>query len=278
MKEIFDKISADCSRITTQRYSTSFTWGIYLLSKDLRPHIYAIYGFVRFADEIVDTFHEYDKKYLLDKFKKDCFEAIAFGISLNPVLNSFQKVVNDFGIDHELIELFLNSMEMDLQPEMYSKEKYDKYILGSAEVVGLMCLYVFVNGNKEQYESLKPFAMKLGSTFQKVNFLRDVKADFQQLNRNYFPNVNLENFSDYQKFEIEKEIEEEFRVALIGIKQLPISSRKGVYLAYIYYKKLFDKIKNVNAKQIMNKRIRISNGRKIGLMLDSIFRYKMNFL
>ncbi|MBY0541993.1 MAG: phytoene/squalene synthase family protein [Sphingobacteriaceae bacterium] len=278
MKEIFDKISADCSRITTQRYSTSFTWGIYLLSKDLRPHIYAIYGFVRFADEIVDTFHEYDKKYLLDKFKKDCFEAIAFGISLNPVLNSFQKVVNDFGIDHELIELFLNSMEMDLQPEMYSKEKYEKYILGSAEVVGLMCLYVFVNGNKEQYESLKPFAMKLGSTFQKVNFLRDVKADFQQLNRNYFPNVNLENFSDYQKFEIEKEIEEEFRVALIGIKQLPISSRKGVYLAYIYYKKLFDKIKNVNAKQIMNKRIRISNGRKIGLMLDSIFRYKMNFL
>lgn len=278
MKEIFDKISADCSRITTQRYSTSFTWGIYLLSKDLRPHIYAIYGFVRFADEIVDTFHEYDKKYLLDKFKKDCFEAIAFGISLNPVLNSFQKVVNHFGIDHELIELFLNSMEMDLQPEMYSKEKYEKYILGSAEVVGLMCLYVFVNGNKEQYESLKPFAMKLGSTFQKVNFLRDVKADFQQLNRNYFPNVNLENFSDYQKFEIEKEIEEEFRVALIGIKQLPISSRKGVYLAYIYYKKLFDKIKNVNAKQIMNKRIRISNGRKIGLMLDSIFRYKMNFL
>ena len=278
MKEIFDKISADCSRITTQRYSTSFTWGIYLLSKDLRPHIYAIYGFVRFADEIVDTFHDYDKEYLLDKFKKDCFEAIAFGISLNPVLNSFQKVVNDFGIDHELIELFLNSMEMDLQPEMYSKEKYEKYILGSAEVVGLMCLYVFVNGNKEQYESLKPFAMKLGSTFQKVNFLRDVKADFQQLNRNYFPNVNLENFSDYQKFEIEKEIEEEFRVALIGIKQLPISSRKGVYLAYIYYKKLFDKIKNVNAKQIMNKRIRISNGRKIGLMLDSIFRYKMNFL
>lgn len=278
MKEIFDKISADCSRITTQRYSTSFTFGIYFLSKNLRPHIYAIYGFVRFADEIVDTFHDYDKKYLLEKFKKDCFEAIAFGISLNPVLNSFQKVVNDFGIDHELIELFLNSMEMDLEPSIYSNEKYDKYILGSAEVVGLMCLYVFVNGDKEQYKRLKPFAMKLGSTFQKVNFLRDVKADFQELNRNYFPNISLDNFSDYQKAEIEKEIEEEFRVALIGIKQLPPSSRKGVYLAYIYYKKLFEKIKDVNAKQIMSKRIRISNGRKIGLMLDSIFRYKMNYL
>ena len=278
MKEIFDKISADCSRITTQRYSTSFTFGIYFLSKNLRPHIYAIYGFVRFADEIVDTFHDYDKKYLLEKFKKDCFEAIAFGISLNPVLNSFQKVVNDFGIDHELIELFLNSMEMDLEPSIYSNEKYDKYILGSAEVVGLMCLYVFVKGNDEKYNALKDSAMRLGSAFQKVNFLRDVKADFQELNRNYFPNISLDNFSDYQKVEIEKEIEEEFKVALIGIKQLPPSSRKGVYLAYIYYKKLFEKIKDVNAKQIMSKRIRISNGRKIGLMLDSIFRYKMNYL
>ncbi|RZL50643.1 MAG: phytoene/squalene synthase family protein [Pedobacter sp.] len=278
MKEIFDKISADCSRITTQRYSTSFTWGIYLLSKKLRAPIYAIYGFVRFADEIVDTFHEYDKKYLLEKFKQDCFEAIEFKISLNPVLNSFQKVVNDYGIDHELIKLFLKSMEMDLEPGIYSNDKYEKYILGSAEVVGLMCLCVFVNGDREHYERLKPFAMKLGSTFQKVNFLRDVKADFQQLNRNYFPNVNLDTFSDYQKMAIEKEIEEEFRMALIGIKQLPISSRKGVYLAYIYYKKLFEKIKRVTACQIMDKRIRISNGHKIGLMLDSMIRYKINIL
>ncbi len=278
MKEIFDKISADCSRITTQRYSTSFTWGIYLLDKKLRPHIYAIYGFVRFADEIVDTFHEYDKKYLLDKFKKDCFEAIAVGISLNPVLNSFQKVVNDFGIDHDLINLFLDSMEMDLSPSIYSNDKYEKYILGSAEVVGLMCLCVFVNGDKEQYERLKPSAMKLGSTFQKVNFLRDVKADFQQLNRNYFPNVNLGDFSDCQKKTIENEIEEEFIAALTGIKQLPLSSRAGVYLAYIYYKKLFDKIKKVNAQKIMNQRIRISNGHKLGLMLDSMIRYKMNML
>lgn len=278
MKEIFDKISADCSKITTQRYSTSFTWGIYLLSKKLRAPIYAIYGFVRFADEIVDTFHDFDKKYLLEKFKQDCFEAIEFGISLNPVLNSFQKVVNDFDIDHELIRLFLRSMEMDLEPGIYSHEKYEKYILGSAEVVGLMCLHVFVNGDKEHYEKLKPSAMKLGSTFQKVNFLRDVKADYQQLNRNYFPNVNLDSFSDHQKVTIENEIEEEFRLALVGIKQLPLSSRQGVYLAYIYYKKLFEKIKATTAIEIMNKRIRISNGHKVGLMLDSMIRHRMNVI
>lgn len=278
MKEIFDKISAECSKITTQRYSTSFSWGIYLLRKPLRAPIYAIYGFVRFADEIVDTFHDYDKKYLLDKFKRDCFEAIEFGISLNPVLNSFQKVINEYKIDHELINLFLDSMEMDLEPGIYSNDKYEKYILGSAEVVGLMCLYVFVNGDKEQYEKLKPYAMKLGSTFQKVNFLRDVKADYQQLNRNYFPNVSLADFSDYRKEAIEKEIEEEFKQSLIGIKQLPLSSRQGVYLAYIYYKSLFAKIKRVKADEIMSKRIRISNGHKLGLMLDSMIRYKINVL
>jgi len=278
MKEIFDKISAECSRITTQRYSTSFSWGIYLMSKKLRAPIYAIYGFVRFADEIVDTFHDYDKKYLLEKFKQDCFEAIEQGISLNPVLHSFQKVVNDYDIDHELITLFLKSMEMDLEPGIYSNEKYEQYILGSAEVVGLMCLSVFTNGDKEFYERLKPFAMKLGSTFQKVNFLRDVKADYQQLNRNYFPNVNLANFSEDQKMAIQQEIEDEFELAFIGIKQLPLSSRQGVYMAYIYYKKLFEKIKKVTASQIMDKRIRISNGHKLGLMLDTMIRYKMNVI
>lgn len=278
MKEIFDKISAECSKITTQRYSTSFTWGIYMMSKQLRPPIYAIYGFVRFADEIVDTFHEYDKKYLLEKFKQDCFEAIALGISLNPVLNSFQKVVNEYGIDPNLIKLFLNSMEMDLMPGTYNQNKYQEYILGSAEVVGLMCLSVFTGGDKAFYERLKPFAMKLGSTFQKVNFLRDVKADYQNLNRCYFPNVDLSDFSDQQKTSIEKEIEEEFETALLGIKELPLSSRKGVYLAYIYYRKLFEKIKKVNACQIMNERIRISNSRKLGLMLDSMIRYKINVL
>ena len=278
MKEIFDKLSADCSRITTQRYSTSFTLGIYFLDKKLRAQIYAIYGFVRFADEIVDSFHDYDKKYLLEKFKRDCFEAISFGISLNPVLNSFQKVVNDYNIDIELIELFLKSMEMDLEPNVYSNETYEQYILGSAEVVGLMCLCVFTNGDKKFYEKLKPYAMKLGSTFQKVNFLRDVKADFVQLNRNYFPNVDLSNFREEEKKTIESEIEAEFKMAIIGIKQLPLSSRKGVYLAYIYYKTLFDKIKNTSASQIMNKRIRISNGHKISLMFDSMIRFRMNAL
>jgi len=278
MKEIFDKISAECSRITTQRYSTSFSWGIYLMSKKLRAPIYAIYGFVRFADEIVDTFHDYDKKYLLEKFKQDCFEAIEQGISLNPVLHSFQKVVNDYDIDHELITLFLKSMEMDLEPGIYSNEKYEQYILGSAEVVGLMCLSVFTNGDKEFYERLKPFAMKLGSTFQKVNFLRDVKADYQQLNRNYFPDVNLSNFSEVQKMAIQQEIEQEFEIAFVGIKQLPLSSRQGVYMAYIYYKKLFEKIKKVTASEIMDKRIRISNGHKLGLMIDTMVRYKMNVI
>lgn len=252
--------------------------GIYFLDKKLRAPIYAIYGFVRLADEIVDSFHDYDKKYLLDKFKSDCFEAIEVGISLNPVLNSFQKVVNEYNIDRELIELFLNSMEMDLEPNIYSNETYEKYILGSAEVVGLMCLCVFTNGDKDFYEKLKPFAMKLGSTFQKVNFLRDVKADFMQLNRNYFPNVDLSNFKEDQKKMIETEIEEEFKVAILGIKQLPLSSRKGVYLAYIYYKTLFDKIKNTSANQIMSKRIRISNGHKISLMFDSMIRFRMNAL
>ncbi|MEJ5995980.1 phytoene/squalene synthase family protein [Pedobacter sp. Du54] len=276
MKELFDKLSADCSRITTQRYSTSFTFGIYFLDKKLRDPIYAIYGFVRFADEIVDSFHNYDKKYLLEKFKKDCFEAITFGISLNPVLNSFQKVVNEYNIDIELIELFLKSMEMDLEDNVYSNETYEQYILGSAEVVGLMCLCVFTNGDKSFYEKLKPYAMKLGSTFQKVNFLRDVKDDFMQLNRSYFPNVDLANFREDQKKMIEKEIDEEFKVAVIGIKKLPLSSRKGVYLAYVYYKTLFEKIKNTGVNEIMNKRIRISNGQKFGLMLDSMIRFRMN--
>lgn len=278
MKELFDQLSAECSKITTKRYSTSFSLGIYFLSKKIRGPIYAIYGFVRFADEIVDSFHEYDKKYLLEKFKTDCFEAIAQGISLNPVLNSFQQVVNEYNIDHQLIHQFLDSMEMDLQPAVYSQQLYESYILGSAEVVGLMCLSVFTDGDRDEYERLKPFAMKLGSTFQKVNFLRDVKADYMMLNRNYFPGVDLASFSDSQKAKIEAEIEEEFRLALIGIKQLPLSSRGGVYLSYIYYKELFNKIKRVSANQIMDRRIRISNGHKIGLMFDSMIRYKMNVL
>jgi len=278
MKEIFDQLSADCSRLTTKRYSTSFSFGIYMLGKDLRLPVHAIYGFVRLADEIVDTFHHYDKKFLLDKFKHDTFEAISLGISLNPILNSFQRVVNQYTIDHELIVLFLKSMEMDLSETEYTPELYHEYILGSAEVVGLMCLKIFTNGHSADYERLKPYAMKLGSAFQKVNFLRDVKADHQGLKRNYFPNVNLAVFCDKQKQQIETEIEHEFDEALAGIKLLPASSRNGVYLTYIYYKKLFAKIKQLSAEKIMTERIRISNTRKVGLMFDSIIRNKLNVI
>ncbi|MCX2430332.1 phytoene/squalene synthase family protein [Pedobacter sp. GR22-10] len=278
MKEIFDRLSDDFSKLTTQRYSTSFSLGIYFLGKELRQPIYSIYGFVRLADEIVDSFHDFDKKYLLDKFKQDTFEAIELGISLNPILNAFQKVVNQYQIDHELISLFLNSMEMDLLEKTYTPELYGTYILGSAEVVGLMCLKVFTSGDEIEYQQLKPYAMKLGSAFQKVNFLRDVKADYQSLNRCYFPDVNLNKFCDLDKRAIEKEIEAEFANALIGIKMLPANSRNGVYLSYVYYKKLFSKIKGLSAEKIMMERIRISNHLKIGLMFDSMIRHKLNVI
>lgn len=276
MKALFDQLSAECSKITTQRYSTSFSLGIYFLNKKLRSPIYAIYGFVRFADEIVDSFHDFDKAYLLDKFEKDCYEAIEHGISLNPVLNSFQQVVNDYNIERELIDLFLKSMKMDLQPHDYTPEKYDQYILGSAQVVGLMCLRVFTEGDHHKYEELKESAMMLGSAFQKVNFLRDVNADFNTLSRTYFPNVDLRSFSNLEKQLIEQEIEEEFKAALSGIRKLPSAARSGVYLAYIYYKELFNKIKSASAEKVMTKRIRISNSHKFGLMFDSMIRYKIN--
>jgi len=278
MKEKFDKLSAECSRLTTLRYSTSFSLGIYFLNKELRQPIYAIYGFVRLADEIVDSFHDYDKVLLLAKFKQDCYEAIAQKISLNPVLNSFQKVVNEYQIEMELIDLFLKSMEMDLLQITYTPQKYEEYILGSAQVVGLMCLHVFTKGNKTEYEELKPAAMTLGSAFQKVNFLRDINADYQTLSRTYFPNVNLDQFTNQDKKNIEAEIDDEFKEALIGIKKLPRSSRRGVYLAYIYYKELLHKIKKVPAEKVMKDRIRISNGHKFGLMFDSMIRYKINAL
>jgi phytoene synthase len=276
MKEIFDKLSAECSKLTTRRYSTSFSLGIYFLNKKLRGPIYGIYGFVRLADEIVDSFHDFDKPFLLDKFRKDCYEAIEMGISLNPVLNSFQRVVSEYGIDRELIALFLRSMEMDLDLDRCDEQTYDEYILGSAQVVGLMCLKVFTAGDEEAYDRLKHSAMMLGSAFQKVNFLRDVNADFYGLNRTYFPNVNLSQFTGNEKQLIEKDIDSEFAEALKGIRQLPASSRSGVYLAYIYYRELFDKIKKATAEKVMTGRIRISNGQKFGLMCDSLIRYKMN--
>lgn len=278
MKETFDNLSAEFSKMITKRYSTSFSLGIYFLNEKIRQPIYSIYGFVRLADEIVDSFHTYDKDVLLSKFKRDCFEALADKISLNPVLNSFQQVVNKYHIEKELIELFLQSMEMDLKKEYYTHEKYDQYILGSAQVVGLMCLHVFTEGNKTEYEKLKDSAMKLGAAFQKVNFLRDVNADYYILSRNYFPNVDLAKFSDLEKSVIEEDIEADFKLALSGIRQLPLASRSGVYLAYIYYKKLFDKIKNCSAEKVMKERIRISNAHKFGLMFDSMIRYKINMI
>ncbi|MBC8046325.1 MAG: phytoene/squalene synthase family protein [Fimbriimonadaceae bacterium] len=278
MKSLFDDVSSQCSKFTTHAYSTSFSLGIYFLKDKLRNPIYSIYGFVRFADEIVDSFEGYDKKRLLEKFKVETYEAIESRISLNPILNSFQLVVHQYNISHDLIETFLKSMEMDLEKVNYTSEKYEQYILGSAEVVGLMCLHVFTEGNKNLYDELKPFAMKLGAAFQKINFLRDMKADYQILGRTYFPNVDMTRFSSCTKRKIENEIEQDFKEALIGIKKLPSSSKGGVYLAYVYYNSLFKKIKGLPAQKLLSERIRISNGEKFGLMLNSMFQYKMNLL
>jgi len=278
MKSLFDNVSVQCSKLTTRSYSTSFSLGIYFLENKLRNPIYSIYGFVRFADEIVDSFEGYDKKYLLEKFKNETYEAIETKISLNPILNSFQHVVNKYNISLELIDIFLKSMEMDLEKIEYSTEKYEQYILGSAEVVGLMCLHVFTDGNNKQFEELKPFAMKLGAAFQKINFLRDMNTDYQKLGRSYFPNIDITKFTPSSKKKIEEEIEKDFREALIGIKNLPASSRGGVYLAYVYYNSLFKKIKKLPAQKVLNNRIRINNGKKFTLMVNSLFQHKLNMI
>ncbi len=278
MKSLFDEVSVKCSKLTTRSYSTSFSLGIYFLRNNMRNPIYSIYGFVRFADEIVDSFDGYDKIKLLEKFEVETFEAIKNRISLNPILNAFQQVVHQYNIELYLIHTFLNSMKMDLEHKNYSTEKYDAYILGSAEVVGLMCLHVFTEANIEKYNSLKESAMKLGAAFQKVNFLRDIKADYQVLGRTYFPNIDMLQFSPDMKREIENEIAQDFAQALIGIKKLPTSSRGGVYLAYVYYNSLFKKIKNVSAQKILEERIRISSTQKFALMLNSMFHHKLNLL
>lgn len=275
MKHLFDELSNTVSKITTQKYSTSFSLGILALKPSIRTAIYAIYGYVRLADEIVDSFHDYDKERLLLRLKKDTAEALQEKISLNPILQSFQETVNRYQIDPELIEKFLHSMEMDLQQINYNSALYNEYIYGSAEVVGLMCLQVFTEGNKEQYEALKPFAMKLGSAFQKINFLRDLKDDYQILGRTYFPDIDMKVFDDWVKNQIEMEIEQEFKEALVGIKMLPVSSRFGVYLAYKYYLSLFYKIKRKSSKEILNARVRIPNGQKIFVALKSYVRYKV---
>lgn len=278
MKSLFDNLSVEVSKKTTQTYSTSFSLGIYFLNNRLRNAIYSVYGFVRVADEIVDSFDGFDQKNLLSKFRADTFESIDCGISVNPILHSFQQAVRQYSIDLDLIETFLKSMEMDLEKVSYTDEKYQQYILGSAEVVGLMCLHIFTEGDSRAYEQLKPFAMKLGAAFQKVNFLRDMKDDYQLLGRTYFPNVDMSDFNISAKKQIEEEIEEDFKVALKGIKMLPRSSKGGVYLAYVYYRSLFNKIKRLPAHKILNERVRINNGKKIGLMLNSLVINKMDWV
>ncbi|RZJ44781.1 MAG: phytoene/squalene synthase family protein [Chryseobacterium sp.] len=278
MKKLFDDLSYKISKQTTKQYSTSFSLGILALSPKIRNSIYAIYGYVRLADEIVDSFHDFDRSTLLARFKEQTNQALEERISLNPILQCFQETIHRYEIDLKLIYQFLDSMEMDLQKIDYNSDLYKQYILGSAEVVGLMCLHIFVEGNKEQYEILKPSAMKLGSAFQKVNFLRDLKDDYQVLGRTYFPNVDITDFNNSVKEHIENDIQQEFKEALEGIKSLPNSARFGVYLAYRYYISLFRKIKRTPAKKIINQRIRISNGRKFSLMMSSYVQYKMSFL
>ncbi|MCA4776125.1 squalene/phytoene synthase family protein [Empedobacter stercoris] len=278
MKQLFDELSYSVSKMTTQKYSTSFSLGILALKPSIRSAIYAIYGYVRLADEIVDSFHDYNKEKLLKRLRKETLHALNERISLNPILQSFQETVNYYKIDKELIDQFLSSMEMDLQQIEYNSDLYKTYILGSAEVVGLMCLQVFTDGNKDKYVELKPYAMKLGSAFQKINFLRDLKEDYHILGRTYFPNVDISGFDDKIKYEIEKEIEEEFHEALIGIKKLPASSIFGVYLAYKYYLSLFKKIKKKSSKEILNGRIRIANSEKAFVAFKSYLRYKAAWL
>jgi 15-cis-phytoene synthase len=278
MKKIFDDLSHHISKVTTQTYSTSFSLGIKFLDKELRQPIYDIYGFVRFADEIVDSFHGFDKERLMADFRRQTFDAIEQGVSLNPVLNAFQSAVNTYTIPLDLIDTFLRSMEMDLDFDKYSQTDYETYILGSAEVVGLMCLKVFVYGDEEEYKRLTPNAMKLGSAFQKINFLRDLRDDYHDLGRTYFPGIDLSRFNDEVKSTIEEDIARDFHEGYLGILELPKNSRFGVYMAYVYYYKLFMKIKACPAHQILNERVRIPNNKKYRLFLSSYVRHSFNMV
>ena len=276
--DLYTKTTLECSKVITEHYSTSFTLGIKTLDKRFHLPIYAIYGFVRYADEIVDTFEGYDKKTLLSRFKSDTYVAIEEGVSLNPVLHSFQLIVNKYKIDHELIEAFLHSMEMDLYYADYNQAGYEAYIYGSAEVVGLMCLRVFCEGNLAEYDRLKADAKRLGSAFQKVNFLRDIKSDFQERGRTYFPDVDFVNFTLEDKKAIEDDIQADFDAALRGILELPKGAKGGVYLAYKYYLRLFDKIKNCPASRIQNERIRVPDYQKMTLLASTYFQMRLNVL
>ncbi|MDG1045634.1 MAG: phytoene/squalene synthase family protein [Bacteroidia bacterium] len=275
MKELFDKISLNASKHVTNEYSTSFSLGIKMLHQSIREPIYAIYGFVRLADEIVDSFHEFNKKKLLDDFKSQTFQAIDIKISLNPILNSFQHAVNYYQIDKWLIDAFFDSMEMDLEDQKYDQETFDKYILGSAQVVGLMCLKIFCKGDATQYESLKPGAMSLGSAFQKVNFLRDLKADKDNLGRIYFPGMNNHEWTPELKEKIQADIKQDFVHALEAINRLPSNSKYGVYTAYRYYFKLFKKLENASFEELLTNRLRVPNYTKIRLLFTSKVRLSL---
>lgn len=278
MLSLYKEVCRECASLITRRYSTSFSLGIRVFDKSLRAPIYGIYGFVRFADEIVDTFHDKDKATLLARFRNDTYLALEEGISLNPVLQAFQEVANEYNIGRDLIDPFLDSMAMDLEFSTYHDDLYETYIYGSAEVVGLMCLKVFVKGNDAEYERLKPMARALGSAFQKINFLRDIKSDYEERGRVYFPGVDYNNFTPEVKAEIEADIKKDFDYAYEGIKQLPATARLGVYLAYVYYTKLFQKIKNSPATQVAKKRIRVNDGKKVYLLATSAVRARFGLL
>ncbi len=277
MKSIFDRVSIECSKLVTESYSTSFSLATRMLSSSIRNDIYNIYGFVRFADEIVDTFHDYDKETLFNDFERSLENALDNKISLNPILNSFQKTYHQYQIPKHLVDSFMKSMRMDLNKNIYTtQEEYKEYIYGSADVVGLMCLCVFVNGDQKQYEELKDAAKALGSAFQKINFLRDLKADYEELNRSYFPNTNLLDLDEQSKILIVAEIKEDLRLGYDGILKLPNSSKFGVYTAYKYYSKLLNKLKKTPSREIKNARIRIPNYQKFGLLAKSYVNYKLN--
>lgn len=278
MMQLFHQVSEICSRVTTERYSTSFSSAIRLLHQDLRQPIHNIYGFVRFADEIVDTFHDFDKQQLFQEFKRDTYAAIERGISLNPILHSFQLTVNQYNVDRHLIEAFFYSMELDLSRKVYDVHGYQEYIYGSAEVVGLMCLQVFCDGDRALYDKLKDSARSLGAAFQKVNFLRDVKADYEGMDRVYFPGCDFRNFTNEEKRQIEADIEADFQDAYQGIIQLPMKARFGVYVAYKYYLSLFKKIKRLEARRILEERIRIPNYGKAMIVAKAGLRSQFNIL
>ncbi|MFD2565496.1 phytoene/squalene synthase family protein [Aquimarina rubra] len=279
MKALFDSVSYSCSKLVTNSYSTSFSLASKMLSDSIRQDIYNIYGFVRFADEIVDSFHEYDKETLFNDFEAEMYKAIEQKISLNPILNSFQKTVHQYDIEPELYEAFMKSMRLDLHKTNYlTSAEYNEYIYGSADVVGLMCLKVFVKGNAEKYNELKESAMHLGSAFQKVNFLRDLKADFEDLSRTYFPNTDLTQLDEASKLSIIEEIQEDFDKGFEGIMKLPVEAKFGVYTAYIYYKKLLNKLKATPSVEIKNTRIRVPNYQKFGLLAKSYFDYRFHLI